>query len=85
MFEGILQSAGERIPERMDHAKGAGVFGYFEVTHDITDRVGNKTPLAARFSPSLQNKGGSDLVNEDRGVLLNSTLRKVTLIWDSTP
>ena len=26
----------ERIPERVVHAKGAGAFGYFEVTHDIT-------------------------------------------------
>lgn len=25
----------ERIPERVVHAKGAGAFGYFEVTHDI--------------------------------------------------
>ena len=24
----------ERIPERVVHAKGAGAFGYFEVTHD---------------------------------------------------
>lgn len=27
----------ERIPERVVHAKGAGAFGYFEVTDDITD------------------------------------------------
>jgi catalase len=26
----------ERIPERVVHAKGAGAFGYFEVTHDAT-------------------------------------------------
>jgi catalase len=26
----------ERIPERVVHAKGAGAFGYFEVTKDIT-------------------------------------------------
>jgi catalase len=26
----------ERIPERVVHAKGAGAFGYFEVTHDVT-------------------------------------------------
>jgi len=30
----------ERIPERVVHAKGAGAFGEFEVTHDITDIVG---------------------------------------------
>lgn len=29
----------ERIPERVVHAKGAGAYGEFEVTHDITDIV----------------------------------------------
>jgi len=29
----------ERIPERVVHAKGAGAFGEFIVTHDITDLV----------------------------------------------
>lgn len=41
----------ERIPERVVHAKGAGAFGYFEVTHDISkytsaklfDKVGKRT------------------------------------------
>ncbi|KAF6102487.1 catalase [Phyllostomus discolor] len=48
----------ERIPERVVHAKGAGAFGYFEVTHDITkyckakvfEHVGKRTPIAVRFS-----------------------------------
>ena len=43
----------ERIPERVVHAKGAGAFGYFEVTHDITkytkavifEKIGKQTPL----------------------------------------
>ena len=29
----------ERIPERVVHAKGAGAYGEFEVTHDISDLV----------------------------------------------
>lgn len=29
----------ERIPERVVHAKGAGAYGEFEVTHDISDIV----------------------------------------------
>lgn len=29
----------ERIPERVVHAKGAGAYGEFEVTDDITDIV----------------------------------------------
>ena len=48
----------ERIPERVVHAKGAGAFGEFVVTHDITkyckavpfSAIGKKTPVALRFS-----------------------------------
>lgn len=48
----------ERIPERVVHAKGAGAFGEFVVTHDITkfskavpfSIIGKKTPVAVRFS-----------------------------------
>lgn len=29
----------ERIPERVVHAKGAGAYGYCEVTHDVTKYV----------------------------------------------
>lgn len=68
----------ERIPERVVHAKGSGAFGYFEVTHDITDicraklfdKVGKKTPLIARFSPTFIEKGASDATRETRGMAL---------------
>lgn len=30
----------ERIPERVVHAKGAGAYGEFEVTKDVSDIVG---------------------------------------------
>ena len=47
----------EVIPERRMHAKGAGAFGTFTVTHDITkytkakifSQVGKKTEMFARF------------------------------------
>ena len=38
----------ERIPERVVHAKGAGAYGEFEVTHDVSDLVWNLT--ATEFS-----------------------------------
>ena len=46
----------ERAPERVVHAKGAGAFGYFEVTHDITkytkaivfDGIGKRTPVVIK-------------------------------------
>lgn len=65
----------ERIPERLVHAKAAGAFGFFEVTHDITDickaklfsNVGKKTPVAVRFSPVVVERGGIDTSRDARG------------------
>eukprot|EP00118_Oscarella_pearsei_P026473 m.309963 g.309963 ORF g.309963 m.309963 type:complete len:507 (+) comp48769_c0_seq1:38-1558(+) len=65
----------ERVPERIVHAKGAGAFGYFEVTHDITrfckakvfESVGKKTPLAIRFSTVGGESGSADTVRDPRG------------------
>ncbi|XP_050311792.1 catalase-like [Anthonomus grandis grandis] len=65
----------ERIPERVVHAKGAGAFGYFEVTHDITkycgakvfDTVGKKTPIAVRFSTVGGESGSADTARDPRG------------------
>lgn len=65
----------ERIPERVVHAKGAGAFGYFETTHDITKytklapfaSVGKRTPLAARFSTVGGESGSADTARDPRG------------------
>jgi catalase len=66
----------ERIPERVVHAKGAGAFGYFEVTKPdiqkyckarVFDTVGKKTPLSARFSTVGGESGSSDTVRDPRG------------------
>jgi len=65
----------ERIPERVVHAKGAGAFGYFEVTHDITKytkatpfaQVGKKTPVAVRFSTVGGESGSADTARDPRG------------------
>jgi len=65
----------ERIPERVVHAKGAGAFGYFEVTHDITkytkacvfSKVGKKTDIAVRFSTVGPESGSADTVRDPRG------------------
>lgn len=68
----------ERIPERVVHAKGAGAFGYFEVTHDISkycaakvfDSVGKRTPIAVRFSTVGGELGSADTVRDPRGFAL---------------
>lgn len=69
----------ERIPERVVHAKGAGAFGYFEVTHDtlkkytsakIFDTVNKRTPMAARFSTVGGESGSADTARDPRGFAL---------------
>ncbi|KAK7970311.1 hypothetical protein PG996_001258 [Apiospora saccharicola] len=65
----------ERIPERVVHAKGAGAYGEFEVTDDISDicsidmltGVGKKTPCVARFSTVGGEKGSPDSARDPRG------------------
>ncbi|XP_065211364.1 catalase-like [Planococcus citri] len=65
----------ERIPERVVHAKGAGAFGYFECTHDITkytkacvfSKIGQRTDLAIRFSTVAGENGSADTIREVRG------------------
>uniref|UniRef100_A0A1Y1N1W6 Catalase core domain-containing protein n=1 Tax=Photinus pyralis TaxID=7054 RepID=A0A1Y1N1W6_PHOPY len=64
----------ERIPERVVHAKGAGAFGYFEVTHDISKycaakvfKVGQKTRIGVRFSTVGGESGSADTVRDPRG------------------
>ncbi len=65
----------ERIPERIVHAKGAGAFGTFTVTNDITkytkakvfSEVGKKTDLFVRFSTVGGEKGSADSERDPRG------------------
>jgi catalase len=65
----------ERIPERVVHAKGAGAYGYFEVTHDVTrytkarflSEVGKRTEVFARFSTVGGEKGSADSERDPRG------------------
>jgi len=75
LVEHLAQFDRERIPERVVHAKGAGAFGYFEVTHDITkytkakvfEKVGKKTNIAIRFSTVGGESGSADTVRDPRG------------------
>lgn len=66
----------ERIPERVVHAKGAGAFGYFQVTSpEITkycsaklfNAVGKRTPAAVRFSTVGGESGSADTARDPRG------------------
>lgn len=65
----------ERIPERIIHSGGAGAFGFFEVTHDIShickaaflNKVGKKTAVAVRYSAALSERGTPELTRGLRG------------------
>ncbi len=65
----------ERIPERVVHAKGAGAYGYFEVTADVTkytrarflSSVGKRTEVFVRFSTVGGEKGSADAERDPRG------------------
>jgi catalase len=68
----------ERIPERVVHAKGAGAYGYFEVTADVTkytrakflSEVGKRTEVFARFSTVGGERGSADAERDPRGFAL---------------
>ena len=65
----------EVIPERRMHAKGAGAYGRFTVTHDISrytrarvfSEVGKQTDLFMRFSTVAGERGAADAERDIRG------------------
>lgn len=75
LFEEIAHFDRERVPERVVNAKGAGAFGHFEVTNDVTrytkaavfELVGKRTPVVVRFSNATGEKGSADTVRDFRG------------------
>jgi catalase len=68
----------ERVPERVVHAKGAGAYGTFTVTGDISRytrtklfaRSGNKCEMFARLSAVAGESGYADTVRDPRGFAL---------------
>ena len=75
LIEKLAHFNRERIPERIVHAKGAGAYGYFEVTNDLSSytkakflsEVGKKTELVVRFSTVGGEKGSADAERDPRG------------------
>ncbi len=67
----------ERIPERQPHAKGAGAFGYFEVSQDVSSytkaalfQPKTKTDTLIRFSTVAGERGSPDTWRDPRGFAL---------------
>ena len=73
--EKIMHFDHERIPERIVHARGTGVHGYFELTSSlkkyttarILTEVGEKTPLFTRISTVAGGAGSVDTPRDVRG------------------
>ncbi|TFH06811.1 MAG: catalase [Candidatus Thorarchaeota archaeon] len=90
LFEKLAHFHRERIPERVVHAKGAGAFGTFTVTHDVTkytkanlfSKVGKKTDVFARFSTVAGERGSADTVRDVRGFALKFYTEEGN--WDMT-
>lgn len=65
----------ERIPERVVHARGFGVHGYFQVYEPMTKFTkakflqdpSKKTPVFVRFSTVVGSRGSADTVRDARG------------------
>jgi len=65
----------ERIPERIVHARGTAVHGYFELSHSLAQyttaqvltEVGERTPVFARFSTVAGGAGSVDTPRDVRG------------------
>jgi catalase len=67
----------EKVPERQPHAKGAGAFGVFETTGDVSKytkaalfQPGAKTDMLARFSTVAGEQGSPDTWRDVRGFSL---------------
>jgi len=75
LMEKLAHFNRERIPERVVHAKGAGAYGYFEATKDVTkytrakflSEVGKRTEVFVRFSTVGGEKGSADTARDPRG------------------
>ncbi|MDT0306315.1 catalase [Streptomyces sp. DSM 44917] len=75
LIEKLARFNRERIPERVVHARGAGAYGTFRVTADVTrwtrarflSEIGKETEVFLRFSTVAGNLGAADAVRDPRG------------------
>ena len=84
----------ERIPERQPHAKGAGAFGQFEVTNNVSAytraavfQPGAKTDTLIRFSTVAGERGTPDTWRDPRGFSLRfyTSEGNLDIVGNNTP
>ncbi|MBV9026767.1 MAG: catalase [Streptomycetaceae bacterium] len=94
LIEKMAQFNRERVPERVVHAKGAGAYGFFEVTNDISQftradlfQPGKRTEMLARFSTVAGEQGSPDTWRDPRGFALKFYTEQgnYDLVGNNTP
>ncbi|MFF7727210.1 catalase [Streptomyces sp. NPDC008001] len=95
LIEKLAHFNRERIPERVVHARGAGAYGTFTVTADVTEftrakflsEVGKQTETFLRFSTVAGNLGSADTVRDPRGFALKFYTEEgnYDLVGNNTP
>ena len=94
LVEKMAQFNRERVPERVVHAKGAGAFGQFVVTDDVSHltradflQPGRTTEVLARFSHVAIEQGGPDTLRDLRGFALKFYTQEgnYDLVGNNTP
>lgn len=96
LLEKLAHFDRERIPERVVHAKGAGAYGYFEVTNDeiskytkadFLNEKGKRTPMFIRFSTVAGELGSADTVRDPRGFAVKFYTQEgnYDLVGNNTP
>lgn len=80
----------ERIPERVVHAKGAGAYGYLEISDNeiskytcakLFSHTGKRTPVFVRFSTVGGEKGSADTKRDPRGFAIKFYTEQGDLIY----
>jgi catalase len=95
LLEKLAHFDRERIPERVVHAKGAGAFGFFEASADMSAHtrahlfgaVGRRTPALVRFSTVGGEKGSADADRDPRGFAIKFYTEEgnYDLVGNNTP
>ncbi|WP_184346644.1 catalase [Streptomyces olivoverticillatus] len=95
LLEKLAHFNRERIPERVVHARGAGAYGTFTVTADVSrytrakflSEVGKQTETFLRFSTVAGNLGAADAVRDPRGFALKFYTEEgnYDLVGNNTP
>ena len=95
LIEKLAHFNRERIPERIVHARGAGAYGTFRVTADVTkytkakflSEIGKETEVFVRFSTVAGSLGSADAVRDPRGFAIKFYTEEgnYDLVGNNTP